>query len=85
MRSRIFAEGAIANDKGDLYGNSPFRIIRFGALIIPIERAAFALHYGWRAVDKAWPNVAAGEIAGSEACDPDFAWLERTAGERDAM
>lgn len=81
----VFAEGGIANEKGDLFGNSPFRIIRTGKLIIPIERAAAAVMMGWRAVDKAWPDVAQGEIAGSEACDPAFAWLERTAAEREAV
>lgn len=72
MRGRIFAEGAIANDKGDIYGNSPFRIIRSGALIIPVERAAFAVDHGWRVVEKplGWP------------CDDDFAWLARTEEER---
>lgn len=74
MRGRIFAEGAIANDAGDIYGNSPFRIVRCGAMIIPVERAADAIWYGWRPVEKP-PEL---------VCDPDFAWITRTARERDA-
>lgn len=74
MRGRVFAEGAIANDMGDIYGNSPFRIVRAGSLIIPIERAAFAVDHGWRTVEKPAALV----------CDPDFAWITRTAEERDA-
>lgn len=81
----VFAVGAIANEKGDIYGNSPFRIIRHGKMVIAAEDAAAAVMMGWRRVEKSKPDAAVGEIAGGDCCDPDFAWLERTPAEREAV
>lgn len=69
-----FVPGGIANAKGDIYGTSPLRIIRFGRIVIETERAGAAIMAGWRAVEKTHPE-----------CDDDFAWLERTEAERDAL
>lgn len=75
--------GMVANDCGDLYGTSPARLIRSGKVVIDGIRVAGALEAGWRLLPKAWPNVEPGEFAGAQACDPDFAWIERTAAERE--
>lgn len=73
---REFVPGGIANRFGDLYGNSPFRIIRSGRVVIETVRAGAAIMCGWRDVQKVNPEH--GE------CDPDFAWLARTDEERAA-
>lgn len=70
-----FVPGGIANRHGDLFGNSPFRIIPHGRVTIDAVRAGAAIMCGWRAVDKVNPSF--GE------CDPDFAWLERSPEERE--
>lgn len=80
-----YAPGGIANEKGDLFGNSPFVIIRHGKLVIEVGRAAPAIMMGWRAVEKSKPDAEQGEAAGGDRCDPDFAWLERTPAEREAI
>lgn len=72
-----FAEGGIANEHGDLFGTSPFRIIRHGKLVIAAERVMPALMMGWRLVEK--------HGAGREGADNDFGWIERTAEEREAV
>lgn len=74
--------GMVANDRGDLYGTSPARIIRSGKAVIDGIRLEGAIAAGWRLLSKAWPDVGPGEFAGAEACDPDFAWIERTEAER---
>lgn len=71
-----FAPGGIANRKGDIYGSSPFRIIRHGRIVIDAARAGAAIMCGWRNIEKTHPSMA-------EKCDPDFAWLERTEAERE--
>lgn len=78
MVARTFVEGGIANERGDLWGSSPLRIIRSGKVVIAAERAGAAIMMGWRAVEKAWPDAepCAGLI-GAELCDPAFAWIER--------
>lgn len=69
-----FSPGAIANEKGDIYGTSPFRILRFGRLVIARERVGDELMFGWREVPEDRPD-----------CDDDFAWLERTEADREAL
>jgi len=68
-----FVPGAIANEKGDIYGTSPFRLLRFGSIVIDRAMAEGALAFGWRAKLK------------PAGCDDDFVWLERTEADRDAV
>jgi hypothetical protein len=63
--------GHVANEKGDLYGTSPHRIIRWGLVSIAADRAADAVAAGWR-------------MRAEQPEDPDFARLERTEADREA-
>jgi hypothetical protein len=63
--------GRAANEKGDLYGTSPQRIIRFGLVTIAADRVPDALEAGWR-------------LRAEQGDDPDFARIERTEAEREA-
>jgi hypothetical protein len=72
--------GRVVNDQGDLYGTSPYRIIRSGKIVIDGIRVAGAIAAGWRLLEKAWPDASPGSgLVGAELCDPDFAWIERPA------
>lgn len=68
-----FVPGSIANDKGDLFGTTPLRVIPFGRVVVDAPRAPQAVACGWRVQPKI------GE------CDQDFVWLERTKAERDVF
>lgn len=70
-----FVPGGIANAKGDLFGTSPFRIIKAGMVVLPVDRAAAACTVGWRPVSD--HNL--------EGHDPDYACLQRTAEDREAV
>lgn len=75
--------GNVANAAGDLYGTSPQRLIRAGKVVIDRDRLEVVIAFGWRVLEKAWPDAASGnELVGAEQCDPDFAWIERTEEER---
>lgn len=63
--------GRVVNEKGDLYGTSPQRIIRFGLVSIDAERAPEAVAAGWR-------------MRAEQGEDLDFARIERTEAEREA-
>jgi hypothetical protein len=63
--------GKVANQKGDLFGNAPHRLIRFGYVSIAASRVPAALEAGWR-------------LREEQGDDPEFARLERTEAEREA-
>jgi hypothetical protein len=68
--------GRIANEKGDIYGTSPARIIRFGKVSIDATRALEVVaNGGWRfcAVQPTHPDD-----------EGVFARIERTEKEREA-
>lgn len=71
-----FVPGGIANAAGDLFGTSPFRIIRTGKIVIDVDRAREAMLHGWNPLDKVQPSM-------GDPCDDDFAWLERSPEERE--
>jgi hypothetical protein len=72
---RDFVPGGVANANGDLYGNSPFYLMRTGRIVLEQELVEAAVNVGWRVLSKPphWD------------CDPDFAWLERTEAEREKL
>lgn len=70
--------GRVANEKGDLYGTAPHRIIRFGLVSLAAERAEAAVEAGWR-----W-RAEQPDLRDWNEGDPLFARLERTEVEREA-
>jgi hypothetical protein len=68
--------GRVANEKGDIYGTSPARIIRFGKVSIDAERAPAAVAAGWRMC------AVQPDLRDWNEGDPLFARIERTEAER---